>query len=330
MPDEVNNSLDFSILIGHRGNALGLWATVHSCEEELALTKSNGVAEDFSTGSKYNYQYVIVSNGGDLDTDALQTIHYLKKANKLVHVHYPEVLTPPVARQRAVKMSSGKKLIFFDNHCLVGKQYFDRVMHDMDTEGMDMLHSTTSYYTNQAHHYHYNLLLNYNFWGNSAQVPPHWKYYQCAAGGHGGFCVTREAWDAVGGYGPESLFCGYGGEELIFDLKMWRYGRKNWLDPRLLHHHYAGFRGYSRHYTDDYYTNLLVCANVIGGEKWLYNLFESLVTKQHPRLRPKKEMYNILEDAYFKSAEYAAQVSANSVYTLDELLEYFKYNSVAM
>lgn len=322
--------LDFSIVIPHRGNALGLWATIHSCEEELTNYKSNGVAEDFGGKSKYTYEYVVISNGCTLDIDALGTLYYLKQAGKLVHKHFEEPMTPPAARQLGASLASGKKLIFFDNHCLVGKQYFDRVMYDMDKEGMDMLHSTTSYYSDQAHHYHYNLLLDYNFWGNSVQVPPHWKYYQCAAGGHGGFAVTKEAWGAVGGYGPDSLFCGYGGEELIFDLKMWRCGRKNWLDPRLLHHHYAGVRGYSRHYTDDYYTNLLVCANVIGGEKWLYHLFNSFVTKRHPRLRPQKEWYDLLEAAYFKSIDYANEVNSMSVYTLDELLEQFKQNSVAM
>lgn len=322
--------LDFSIIVPHRGNALGLWSTIHSCEEELMNYRTNGVQPEFGGFSKYSYEYVVVSNGERLDIDALSTVKNLESAGKLVHKHYDEILTPPVARSRAVSLSSGKRLFFFDNHCLVGKQYFDRAMASMDEDGMDMLHSTTSYYSMQPRHYHYKLLLDYNFWGNSVLVAPHWKSYKCAAGGHGGFCVTREAWDSVGGYGPETLFSGYGGEELIFDLKMWRMGRTNWLDPRLLHHHYAGIRGYSRHYTDDYYTNLLVSAHVIGGEKWLYNLFESFVTKRHPRLRPRKEWYRLLEDAYFRSVEYAQVVDSMSVYSLDELLEFFKSNDVAM
>jgi GT2 family glycosyltransferase len=174
------------------------------------------------------------------------------------------------------------------------------------------------------------LKLDYNFWGETLKHPKDdFKPYMIGAGGHGGFAITRSLWDAVGGYGPANLFFGYGGEEMVFDLKLWRMGHKVFIDPKVIHYHYPGGRGYSRHHTDEYYANLLASAHVIGGEKWLYKVFDSFITRNHFRLKPKKHWYDILEEAYFRSAEYAQELDAQSVMTLDEVLEWFRFNGVA-
>lgn len=310
---------DFTIIIPHRGSGLGLWATIHSCEVELQ-------------DSKHDYNYVIVSNGEELGGDDRQNLFYLEKTGRLLkHIHEPEGLTPPAARARGVEAANGRFLFFFDNHCLVGKNYFDRAVLDMDYKNMDMLHSTTCFYTGEGYHYHYRLKLEYNFWAEGNKLPyDELRPYKLAAGGHGGFVVRRTMWDDIGGYGPEGLFIGYGGEEMVFDLKAWLYGKSNWIDPRVVHYHYTGTRGYDRHWTDDYYTNLLVCANVIGGEKWMYKLVDSLTNKTHIRLRPEKTVYEMMETAYQRSAQYAAEVASKRRCTLDELLEEFRRNLVAM
>ena len=310
---------DFSIIIPHRGNALGLWATIHSCEEDLL-------------GLDFDYNYVIVTNGEKLDADALNTIHYLESSKRLLaHVHSDVALSPPAARQRGASVADGNLLCFFDNHCLVGKRYFERVVADFEGRPLDMLHSTTKFYSSQGAHYHYTLKLDYNFWAESSQFPQkEFTMYPLAAGGHGGFVVRKTAWDEVGGYGPEELLQGYGGEELLFDLKMWRLGKTNHIDPRLIHYHYAGNRGYSRHYTDEYYLNLLTSANVIGGEQWLYRLFDSFLNGKHLRLNPGASMYELMETAYNRSATYAKRLDAKSVRTLDESLVYFKEQRIAM
>lgn len=313
--------MDLTIIIPHRGAGMGLWATTQSCDDDLSYSKG-----------KYNYNYVIVSNGEPLKAESRQVIHHLKKAGRLrEHIHSDEPITPPVARQMGAEVADGRVLFFFDNHCLVTRHYFDRAMMDFDKYPIDVLHSTTMYYTGNGFHYHYNLGLEYNFWASGCGKPhDEWRPYQIAAGGHGCIAVSRDVWDFVGGYGPSTLLRGYAGEELLFDLKVWRFGKTVWLDPKLIHHHYAGERGYSRHYTDEYYTNLLVSAHVIGGEKWLYKVFESFITKPHPRLRPQKTWFQILLDAYYRSAEYAREVDKRSVMTLDELLEFFRTNYVGM
>lgn len=313
--------MKISIIIPHRGNPLGLWATIHSCDEELRH-------------GNVDYEYVIVSNGEALENEAKQCLYYLEKTGKLAkHFHSDEPLTPPTARQRGVENSTGELLCFFDNHCLLGRDYFDRALADFNHYGadMDMLHSTTCFYTSDEFHYHYKLKLDYNFWAESAKLPEiSYKPYRIAAGGHGGFFVRRSVWDEVGGYGPEDLFIGYGGEEMIFDLKVCRYGKKNWIDPKIIHYHYTGKRGYDRHYTDDYYCNMMIAANVIGGNAWVDRVLESLVTNNHIRLRPKKEFVELAEEAISRSAKFAAEVDARSVITLDNLLKEFRYTQVAM
>lgn len=310
--------MDLSIVIPHRGNTLGLWATVHSCEEDLRH-------------SKRTYNFVIVSNGAPLLADDLQLIHAMREGGRLKAHHHSDLpLTPPAARQIGASLSDGEVIFFFDNHCLVARDYFVRAMLDFDREEIDVLHSATCFYTSSGACYHYSLKLDYNFWGGSHTMPvDEYKPYQIAAGGHGGFAVRRSVFNKVGGYGPNELLTGYGGEEMIFDLKMWRLGYKVWLDPRVIHYHYAGNRGYPRHYTDDYYTNMMVAANVIGGAKWIDTLAKSLLFKQHTRMSPKKSVYELYKEAYSKSAEYAAELDSKSVYTLDGLLEMFRKKGIA-
>jgi hypothetical protein len=315
---QTANHMDLSIVIPHRGNVLGLWSTVYSCEIDLQ-------------GTAYDHQYVIVSNGDPVDKELEQVLHYLDKAGKLVHVHEDSPLTPPAARQRGAEVAAGKRLFFFDNHCLVTPRYFNRAMVEMDETGSRMLHSTTMFNMTVDPQYHYRLKLDYNFWGGGSMFPQStYKPYRIAASGHGGFVIDRDLFVDVGGYGPDTLFAGYGGEELIFDLKLWRYGHENWISPKLIHYHYAGKRGYDRHYTDEYYTNLLVSAHVIGGERWMYRVFDSFVNKSHIWFTKNPDKYKILQDAYERSAQYAAEVNARSKYTLDELLEKFKRECVAM
>lgn len=310
--------MDFSIIIAHRGDPLGLWATVHSCDIELA-------------GSGYEYEYRIVSNGSGMEKDyelgkQISFIEQFKKLGSFEHFAAP--MSAPAARQRATVGAKGKILFFFDNHCLVDKGYFKRALLNMEAHSMDMLHSTTKFYSAELKHYHYSLKLSFNFWAESAPVPVHpFKPYRIAAAGHGGFAVRRDVWEEVSGYGPEELFTGYAGEEIYFDLKMAMLDKSNWIDPKLVHYHYAGTRGYARHHSDDYYRNLMTCAFVIGGEKWLNKVYSSF--SKHPKMESTKTMYELFEEAYERGTTHAAHMASIRHRTLDEQLEKFSAEQIA-
>jgi hypothetical protein len=305
-----------SVVVPHRGNPIGLWATLHS------------VVLD---SEKFSPEIVVVSNGEPLPLESKECISTLAKVCKVVHFHTDEPMSPPEARQKGVDISTGDNLYFFDNHCLVDKGYFIRAEYDLNERGIDILHSSTRFNLGEQTHYHYKLKLDYNFWGESCLIPDDdLRPYPIAVGGHGGFAVKKSAWKEIGGYGPNSVLQGYGGEEVIFDLKAWMYGYQVHLDPLLIHYHYAGSRGYSRHYTDEYYTNMLACAHVIGGEKWLYKVFDSFIHKVHIRMLPKQHMYDLLEAAYYRSAEYAREVASRQKQDLDNTLRWMRQNLVAM
>lgn len=316
---------DFSIIIAARGDAIGLWATIHSCEIELE-------------GSGYDYEYCLCLNGeGEqrkvpgaplMGPDVHTLVTNLEKSGKLGHLSiYQTNLSPPTARQIATEHAVGKYLFFFDNHAMVAKGYFNRALHDMQEYRMDMLHSTTKWFEGDDNIvFHYDLTLSRNFWAKGCLIPE-WsgtKPYRIAAGGHGGFVVRADVWKEVGGYWDG--FVGYGGEEIYFDLKMAQLGKTNWIDPKLVHWHYAGRRGYPRHYTDDYYKNMLMCANIIGGEDWMVRVAHSFHDK-FPR--SKQEPYDLLMESYYKSEPHAKHLASIRQRTLDEQLEVFRCEGIA-
>lgn len=308
-------SKDFNIVLAHRGPWMGLWATINSCE--LALK-----------GKDYDYSYIIVANGDrHIATDMWQGMKYLdfdKKLEQLI-VH-PAPMAPQNARQMGTLYGDGELLFFFDNHCMVPSDYFDRATEVMKSPEIEVLHSTTMFHTGHRPMYSYVLGLESNFWTKAAHEKPTDKRnpYRCAMGGHGGFAVKRKTWKEVGGYWTG--LSGYGGEEPYFDLKMWLLGREVWIDPKLVHYHFAGDRGYARHYTDDFYRNMMSVANVIGGDEWMMKVYESFSRSSKAK---GKSMFDLYLEACDISRERAAQMAASRVRTLDETLAHFEQYDIA-
>ncbi len=305
---------DFDIVLAHRGPWMGLWATIASCEMALK-------------NKPFSYSYIIVANGDkELASDMYKGLDFLrtdKKIGRLIITPHP--MSPPSARQYGTYSGAGKYLFFFDNHCLVEPDYFERALTKMNEYGIEMLHSTTKFHPGAPPMYSYKMSLATNFWVSEPYFTAHNKRepYRVAMGGHGGFAVSRKLWEEVGGYWTG--FSGYGGEEPYFDLKLWLLGKEVWLDPKMIHHHFPGERGYARHYTDDFYRNMLMCANIIGGEEWVWKLYDSFNRSSKSR---GKEMYEILMDAIPASQQHAQQLAAKRVRTLDEQLEWFTANNI--
>ena len=310
---------DLTLVIAHRGNCMGLWMTVHSAIDNM---QKSGI----------DYDIAICSNGGPVDNDLKLLVGSLEKMGRLAgHVHSDSPLSPPVARQRAAAIADGRILCFSDNHCLFQPDFFRRFMADLEVPGIDVIHASVIFYAGERVFYDYNLTLARDFWANYRVLPKiSYKPYPTAAAGHGVFAVRRSVWEEVGGYCPEGVLIGYGGEELMFNLKVWLLGKQTHMDPKSIHYHYPGTRGYSGRHTDEFYTNMLACANVIGGEDWMYKVYASFAAPGTLRAYSKYTMYDLLQIAEGRSRDYAKELASKRVRTLDELLTYFKSNDISM
>lgn len=306
-----NRQDDFTIVIAHRGDPMGLWMTINACEEAAPYW--------------HKYSYVIVMNGEDtIPENTFFLKEGLERMNKCgAFIHHKSPLAPPSARQLGAEAATGKVLFFFDNHCIPHSIYFDVALARMKERDMDMLHSVTQSWAGMHKHYHYPLTLDTNFWvTNIAEEPFSTEPHRVAVSGHGGFAVTKAAFDAVGGYGPIGLFEGWGGEETYFNLKMAMFGKSVWLDPELVHYHFASKRSYTRHSTPAFYTNLLTSSYVLGGDKWLSAVSSAFASNV-------VSASNLADIARSRGAKHRAWIEANATYTLDEVLEKFKLEQVA-
>jgi hypothetical protein len=308
---------DFSIIIAHRGNTLGLWATIHSCEVELA-------------GSDFDYEYIVVTNGEESKYDELDLlIGFVAKSGKLGdHYYHPQPLSPPSARQLGSETASGRLLFFFDNHCIPCRHYFHRAIEQVNAHGIDILHSCVAYAIGEER-YHYELSLEKNFWmcnESFAPVDPI-NPYQIAMAGHGGFVVRKSTWDVMEGYGPLLMFEGWGGEEPYFDLKAARMGFSVWLDPLLMHYHFpTAKRGYERHGSDDMLRNFMLAAYMIGGQWWLDTVYKSF---SHEPKKPSPLSLSELRDlARARGESHRQWINRHSVRSLDEVLHEYRRNGI--
>jgi glycosyltransferase involved in cell wall biosynthesis len=309
--------IDFTIVIAHRGAGIGLWATVTSCEMDL-------------DGSGYKWNYVFVINGEEkISVEVQNLIQMMQRSGKLRdYIHRPEPLSPPTARALGAESATGEYLAFFDNHCLVKPGYFKRAKTNMAAYGMDMLHSTTRYYADHEYCYEYILepTIRRNFWGAAQDKPYDTENpYRIAVAGHGGFIVRRSVWEEVGGYGPTYLFEGYGGEEMYFDLKMCLLGKTNWIDPQMIHYHWNGARGYDRHFSPEYYRNMMMCAYIIGGDKWLMTVYMSFLRESKSK---KVDLFELYVGAQDRGRGAKEILDRQRTMSLDELFEFFKAHNV--
>jgi glycosyltransferase involved in cell wall biosynthesis len=306
---------DFSIVIPYRGNPMGLWATIETSELNMR-------------GTDLTREYIIVSNGQKETADTWNYAKLLEKHKLLAHYsHRDEPMSPPSARQLGVKYATGTYLCFFDSHCIPLPDYFKRAKLDFEKWDIDALHSVARYGIMEYPHYHYLLRLKRSFWGSESAVPQHpFLPYRVAMAGHGGFFAKASTFREIGGYWDG--FIGYAGEEPYFDLKMALLDKKNWMDPRLEHIHYVGERGYPRHYTENYCLNLLMAANIIGGEKWMYTVQENL-SKSTKAGFGNVRLYDIMMEADERSAEHARWMASVRKRTLDEQFNVFVAESIA-
>lgn len=309
--------MDLTIIIAHRGPHLGLWATIESCANELQ-------------DSGFDYNFVVVGNGEKLNADQVIFKRILARYGKLLSwTQHEQPLSPPLARQIGAEIADGKILFFFDNHCLPQRGYFTRAMHALKRDDIDILHGTTARVVGFRLEYHLTLLLESQFWGMKSFFPQDSEHpYKIAMGDHGGFAVKRNVWQEIGGYW--SGFVGWGGEEPYFSLKSWLLGKTVWLDPKMIFSHFCSERNYARCYSNDFYLNMLMAANIIGGQKWLQTVAESFAREvRFVTDNEKKTVNDLINEAQERSQPHADWLAQNRKQSLDEFLSEMDSRGIA-
>jgi hypothetical protein len=336
---------DLSIVIPAYGKdeAIGLWSTVEACIFDL---------ED----SGLTYDFRVCSNGVDTPNDNEKKIeNNLRNAGLVgewLHVREPQC--PARARQMLSRNCDSKYMFLLDNHCIPCHGYFKRGVDTMEKYNVDLLHSVTKMFTGYRIDYEYKLTLEKNFWADEGyETPLKDEPYKVAAAGHGGIIHRTSTYKEIGGYWDG--FNGYAGEEMYYDLKCWLLDKNVYIDPEFVHAHYAPVnRKYQRRSSEGYYLNMLMAANIIGGEQWLQKVFnkvkyQDIYPSQYEVIIDPDAIINIddfieeyekhtgrigkLDESYLNQAKmlsekHAAWMSANQKITLDELLEYFKKNGI--
>jgi hypothetical protein len=339
---------DLSIIIPAYAldDAVGLWATIEACVFDL---QNSGLTYDFR----------VCVNGTSIPPEATETIHkYLSKAGLVGEwINKVEPQCPARARQLLARNCDSKYIFLLDNHCIPMPGYFKRGVEVSDKYKLDLLHSVTHMFTGFRRDYEYRLTLEKNFWANEGyETPLKDEPYPIAAAGHGGIVLRNSTLKETGGYWEG--FDGYAGEEMYVDMKYWMLGKKVWLDPKFIHAHWAAPRKYQRRSSEGYFLNMLMAANIIGGEAWLNRVYNNVknndilpqpvnnkvsaelssddildVGKYAESLNVSSQPIKTLDASYidrarYTSREHAAWLARNRSMTLDELLGYFRSNGI--
>jgi hypothetical protein len=300
-----------TVIISQHGDPTPFWFTTAAIDAQMPV----------------DYEYRIVSHGSE-KSDYLAP--YIKQLRNVTWQHFKEPLGAQTARQRASIGAKGDILYFSEDHVFVEHGYFKRALWNFDN-GVDALHSSLKMAQTEPRHYHYDLTkLHENFYGSETLIPASLEPYRIALGNHGSWFIRREVFEEIGGYGPEGLLTGYGGDESYFDFKMALLDKTNWLDPRMTHWHHTHAlggapRGYPHNHSDDYYRNLMTCALVIGGEPWLNRIYSNFLNQPKSSGRTMHQLY---EDAWLRGEEHSKYLASIRHRTLDEQLELFKSQDV--
>lgn len=317
----MNNTVD--IVIPHRGPELGLWATISACEMAMQRKKMAGI----------DYKYYIVSNGVEIEgeeRDALNmSLENLEKAGRFGGVYDSEIaLAPPVARNIGAGLGEGENIFFLDNHCIVDRHFFGDGLSALRDKGLGVIHGATKYWAGGDTYYHYRFTLEKNFWGYQLSEPHDPSLtYPIAAGGHGAFGISRQLWGKVGGYWAG--FQGYGGEEMYFELKLAMMDYPNYENPLMTHWHHGGKRPYQRDLSEDFKLNMVMSANIVGGQRWMERVANSFCLEANRKSENKFDVNKLMETALIKSHEHAKWFRGVQKRSLNEQLTKFSREGIA-
>lgn len=301
--------MDISICIPARGSEIGLWSTMESCQYAL-------------DGAGLKHEFLLAVNEPQISQD----FRRIGAGDpSIAHFgHVPDYRAPAQMRQLLMAKAKGKYIFLLDSHCQVNRDYFRHAVDAFEKHAADVMHSAYRYWRSETvglggMHYEYQLNVHGQFWSLPTYRTPRDENdaYECASSGFGGVAMRRSTWQEVGGFCPALNALG-GTSEYCTDLTMWRLGKKVMLHPRMVHSHWAGARGYERHYNVPWFESWTVTGLVLGGDslrrEWCGEL------SRCPNAPRSMELGSEREAAALK---YADWLNVKSVRTLDEALRHF-------
>jgi glycosyltransferase involved in cell wall biosynthesis len=302
-------SVYLSVIIAARNEIPHLWYTLHSVQQQIAALDGRGAGVEL----------LVVDDGS---TDATQKFLQNPAIGQIVRAIRTEGVFAPRARHLGALEAQGRWLLFLDAHVLLGPSFLDTVLARFAAEGAPEAEAVGAVHFPLAWNWggpedfrdHYKLTLDTNFWGEHRRGG-FTRLTEIAVSGHAGLLVRRDRFFQVGGYAAP--FRGYGGEENYLDLKLARFGYRNYSFPEVY------FLHCSQRLSDPWtspamFRNDVLAAYIVGGERWARPLRENHWLP--PGTTP-EERDRLYEEALRDGEEERALLDRTAPLTLEEVLE---------
>jgi glycosyltransferase involved in cell wall biosynthesis len=308
IPDD-EPSLDLSVIIAARNEIPHLWYTLHSIQQQVAVLN----------GQCGGVEVLVVDDGS---TDGTQKFLQMPAIQQIARAIRTEGVFAPRARHLGAMEARGRWLLFLDAHVLLGPDFLRTVIARFAAEGAPGAEAAGAVHFPVAWNWrglddfrdHYELTLDTNFWGQNKRAG-FTQLTEIAVSGHAALLVRRDRFFQVGGYAAP--FRGYGGEENYLNLKLARFGYRNYSLPDVYFLH-CSQRLSDPWTTPALFRNDVLTAYIIGGERWARPLREN---HWLPAGTTPEERDQLYEEALRDGEEERALLDRTAPLTLEEVLE---------
>ena len=271
----------------------------------------DSIAQDFRS---FDHEILVIFNNNEDEAP-----EYLKGRGRNIRLLESDSLSCWKARSLGAKEAKGDTLFFFDAHILLEPMSVHRVLWTMENAENCGIVWMAMRYLMDTHRilYGYDLKPE-KFWGNWTSHRRGKESYPLTMSGAAGFAISKEVFDAVGGY--HDSFGIYGGGEPYLAFKVERFGYRNQISPDSVFAHFNARRKYSWN-NDDLWRNFLIAAYSTGGDVWIKKLRNHYlkVCKKNPTYESRLD--EIVAEAKALATTDHLWIEKRATLTLDEVID---------
>ena len=302
----------YSVIIPALNEGSHLWYTLHSLQQNWHACDDG-----------CDHELIVVNPNSTDNTDAFLNDSGVRKWVKQVKT---TVSGAGPARQVGAKEAKGDVLFFFDAHVLLPPDYFTKALTAMKLiwGKVGVLHCPVKWNWSGDAATHYELTLKTNFWGDNVSGN-FGRLTEIGVAGHACIAVRAEHFNHVHGYSiPQT---NYGGEETYLNLKMARFGFRNYSlgNSQCLH---CSQRKQEYHWDfASLFRNNIMSANAVGGRHWADSILD-WQSKSNNWCPPYSELVELHKQGIELSRDDHDFIESWSKMSLDEVLNDWKYRKV--